>query len=133
MESINVAGILQEAGMLTQGPAPDPKCKLNLWSFLTLPHLSDSLICTRSSMPIVLLLQMVGDGLGRGWLIPFSFCFVFFPLCVCPLFFHVLYPFFKWLEHDSCCVCFFVFYFFSLSLVPLTRSYWCIESVVSVM
>ena len=26
-----------------------------------------------------------------------------------------------------------VFYFFSLSLVPLTRSYWCIEIVVSVM
>ena len=29
MESINVGGVLQEAGMLTQGPAPDPKCKLN--------------------------------------------------------------------------------------------------------
>ena len=40
---------------------------------------------------------------------------------------------FKRLEHDSCCVCFFVFYFFSLSLVSLTRSYWCIEIDVSVM
>ena len=29
--------------MLTQGPAPDPKCKLNISSFLTLPHLSDCL------------------------------------------------------------------------------------------
>ena len=25
-------------GMLTQGPAPDSKFKLNVWSFLTLPH-----------------------------------------------------------------------------------------------
>ena len=48
--------------MLTQEPIPDPKCKLNILSFLTLRHLSDCLICTRNSMSIVLLLQMVG-----GW------------------------------------------------------------------
>ena len=48
--------------MLTQGPARDPKCKLNMPSFLTLPHLSDCVICTRNSMSIVLLLRMVG-----GW------------------------------------------------------------------
>ena len=42
--------------MLTQGPAPDPKCKLNISSFLTLPHLLDCLICTRNSVSIVLLL-----------------------------------------------------------------------------
>ena len=41
--------------------------------------------------------------------------------------------FFKSVEHDSCCVCFFVHYLFSLSPVPLTRSYWSIEIVVSVM
>ena len=45
--------------MLTQGPAPDPKCKLNISSFLTLPHLLDCLICARNSMSIVLLLKMV--------------------------------------------------------------------------
>ena len=28
--------------MLTQGPAPDPKCKFNISSFLTLPHLTRS-------------------------------------------------------------------------------------------
>ena len=49
--------------------------------------------------------------------------FFFSPVCFCPLFFHALCPFLKWLEHDSHCACFFVFYFFSLSLVPLTRSY----------
>ena len=38
--------------MLTQGPAPDPKCKLNILSFLTLPHLLDGLICTRNSVSI---------------------------------------------------------------------------------
>ena len=48
--------------MLTEGPAPDPKCKLNISSFLRLPHLSYCLICTSNSMSIVLLLQMV-----RGW------------------------------------------------------------------
>ena len=47
--------------MLTQGPTADPKCKLNISSFFTLPHLSDCLISTRNSMSIVLLLQMVGD------------------------------------------------------------------------
>ena len=50
--------------MLTQGPTPDLKCKLNISSFLTLTHLLDCL------MPIVLLLQMV-DGWERcgsgGW------------------------------------------------------------------
>ena len=40
----------------TQGPAPDPKCKLNISSFLTLPHLSDCLICTMNSVSIILLL-----------------------------------------------------------------------------
>ena len=48
--------------MLTQGPAPDLKCKLNISSFLTLPHLLDCLICTRNSVSIVLLLGMMG-----GW------------------------------------------------------------------
>ena len=38
------------------GPAPDPKCKLNISSFLTFPHSLDCLICTRNSMSIVLLL-----------------------------------------------------------------------------
>ena len=52
--------------MQTQGPAPDPKCKLNISSFLTFPPLSDCHICTRNSMSSVLLLQMVGDGIGGG-------------------------------------------------------------------
>ena len=48
--------------MLTQGPTSDPKCKLNISSFLKLSHLLDCLSCTRNSMPIVLLLQMEGEG-----------------------------------------------------------------------
>ena len=55
-------------GILNQGPMPDPKCKLNISSFFTLLHLSDWLICTRNSMPIVLLLQMVG-GWDRWWVV----------------------------------------------------------------
>ena len=42
--------------MLTQGPVLDPKCKLDISSFLTLPHLLDYLICTRKSVSIILLL-----------------------------------------------------------------------------
>ena len=76
-------------GMLTQGPAPDPKCKLIISSFLTLPHLLDCFICTRNAMSIVLLLQITG-GMGevgggsfilgcgwgyRGWVSSYSFCF----------------------------------------------------------
>ena len=129
-------------GMLTQGPTPSPKCKLNISSFLTLPHWLDCLICTRNSVSIVLLLWMmggwdrwgvvdsyqgVGGGTGGGYyLIVFFICaFVFWSLMSC--------LFFKWVEHDSCCVCFFVYYLFSLSPVPLTRSYWGIEIVVPVM
>ena len=128
-------------GMLTQGPTPDPKCKVDI-SFLTLPHLLDCLICTRNSITIVLLLQMMGamGYVGSGWFITrcrrgdkewvlsCSFVFVF---VLCSVMSSV--RFFKWLVHDSCCVCFFIFYFFSSSLFPLTRSYWCIEIVVSLM
>ena len=52
--------------MLTQGPALDLKCKLIISLFLSLPHLLDCLICTRNSISIVLLLQMMGDGIGGG-------------------------------------------------------------------
>ena len=57
--------------MLTQGPAPDPKCKLNIPSFLTLPHPLYHLICTKDIMVFVLLLQMMGgwEGWGGGWFI----------------------------------------------------------------
>ena len=48
--------------MLIEGSAPDPKCRLNISSFRTLPHLSDCRPCTRNFMSIVLLLQMLG-----GW------------------------------------------------------------------
>ena len=48
--------------MLTQGPTPDPKCKMIILTFLTLPHLLDCLIRTRNTMPIVLFLRMM-----RGW------------------------------------------------------------------
>ena len=53
--------------MLTQGPAPDPKCKLNILLLLILPHLLDCLICTRNSMSIALLLlqMMVGQDRQR--------------------------------------------------------------------
>ena len=74
MESINAASVLQEAGDADSTDSPDPKCKLNILSFLTLPDLSDFLISNRNSMSIVLLLQMMGGGggggeLGGGWLI----------------------------------------------------------------
>ena len=34
--------------MLTQGPTSDPKCKLNISSFVTLPYLLDCLISARN-------------------------------------------------------------------------------------
>ena len=50
--------------MLTKGPAPDPKGKLNTLLNLTLPHLLDCFINSRNSLFIVLL-QMMGDGIGN--------------------------------------------------------------------
>ena len=50
--------------MLIQGLSPDPKCKLNISSLPTLPHLLDYLIYTRNSVFIVLLLGMM-EGLDR--------------------------------------------------------------------
>ena len=54
MESINLAGALLEAG--TQGLAPDPKCKLNISLYITLPHLLDCLFSTTIFVSILLLL-----------------------------------------------------------------------------
>ena len=71
-------GSWRKQGMLTQGPAPDRKCKLNISSTLTLPPLLDCLICARNSMSILLLLQMLGDGMGG----------------ICVLFSHILCSFF---------------------------------------
>ena len=48
-------------GTLTQGPAPDAKCKLNISLFLTLPHLLDCLIFIRNSVSILFLLLMMGE------------------------------------------------------------------------
>ena len=55
--------------MLTQGRTPNPKCKLNISSLLTLPHVLGCLICTGNSVSIVLLLWMMGgwDRWGVGW------------------------------------------------------------------
>ena len=72
--------------------------------------------------------QNVGGGTaGRYYLIVvFTCAFVF-----CSLMSSV--SFFMWLEHDSCCVSFCVYYLFSLSPVPLTGSYWGVKIAVCVM
>ena len=63
-------------GMLTQGAAADPTCKLNISSFFTLKYPLDWLICAKDIMIIVLLLHMMErmgilrEGsfmLGFGW------------------------------------------------------------------
>ena len=62
-------------GMLTQGLAPDPKCKLNIPSFFTLPHSSYCLVCAKVIMITVVTandgrIGRLGDGsfmLGFGW------------------------------------------------------------------
>ena len=53
-------------GMLTQVPSPYPKCELNI-TFLTLPHPLHCFICAKDIMVTVLLLQVTGEGGGRGW------------------------------------------------------------------
>ena len=73
--------------------------------------------------------QGLGGETGHGYYLIVYFilicAFVFWSLLSC--------LFFKYVEPDSCCVCFFVYYLFSLSLIPLTASYWSIKIVMSVM
>ena len=97
-------------GILTQEPAPDPKCKLNITSFFTFPHPLDCLICAKDIMIIVLLKMMGGmgrlgvvylcwglrGGIGCRYHIFSIFCSVFVLLLI------VL----SWLVHDNCCLCF---------------------------
>ena len=67
-DKINKCGwCLPEGKDLTGKLEPDPKCKLIISSFVTLPHLLDSLICTRNAMSIVFLQQIMGGGSGIGW------------------------------------------------------------------
>ena len=132
--------------MMTQGPTPDRRFKLNISSFLALPHLLDCLISTRNSVSIVLLswlmvgcdgwgvvdsYQGVDQGTGGGYYIIAGFFLIF----ICAYVFCSLMSclFFKWVEHDSCCVFFGVCYLFSLSPVPLIRTYWGIGIVLSLM
>ena len=114
--------------MLTQGPAPDPKCEFNITSFLTLPHQLHCPIYAKDIMTIVLLLQAMGGWEDWGWFIYvrvwvggqgvgiLSFLFFILFLCFCWLFFHGWYMI-------VCCVCFIVPFLLSLSLVPLIRRY----------
>ena len=65
---LNISSFLtlpRKQGMLTQGPTPYPKCKVNISLFLTLPHQSDCLICAKDIM-IIVLLQMMGQWEGWG-------------------------------------------------------------------
>ena len=74
----------------------------------------------------------LGSGWGnRGWVSSHNFCFFSCPFAFCSVTYsvHSLW----WQEHDHCCVCFSAFSLFSLSLVPLTRSYWCIKIAVSLV
>ena len=69
-------------GMLTQGSAPDPKCELNITSFLTLPHPLYCPICAKGieRLGVVHLCQGLGGGTGGGCI--FFLFFVLF-LCCC--------------------------------------------------
>ena len=57
----------RKQGMLTQGSAPDPKCELNITSFLTLPHPLYFHIFAKGIMVNVFLFQVIGEG-GRQML-----------------------------------------------------------------
>ena len=92
--------------------------------------------------PLYCYYEWWGHGIGGVWLIHIKvwvgsqgLAIISYFVFICAYVFWSLVSclFFKWVEHDSCCVCFFVYYLFSLFLVPLTRSYWSIEIVVPIM
>ena len=114
-------------GILTQEPAPDPKCDCNIVPYtsksITLLHLCQGYhghcIVTSSD-------GEMGRVRGEGWFIyvrvwvggqrvGIIFFLLFVPfLCYCKLFFHGWYMI-------ACCVCFIILFLLSLSLVPLIR------------
>ena len=53
--------------MLTEVPTPDPKCQLNITSFLTLSHPLHCLIYAKDIMIIVLLLHVIAG--WEGWVV----------------------------------------------------------------
>ena len=84
--------------MLTQVPAPDPKCELNITSFLTLLYPLHCPICLKDIMVTVFLLEVMGGwedwggslilGLGcrdRGWVSFFYFLLCFSAVFNCSL------------------------------------------------
>ena len=130
MESMNVAGTLQEAGDADSRDHTRSQVKWDVSSFFIFIHLLDYLFCIRNAMSFALLLQIMegwwGDRWGslvyiRGiwvgdtrWVPSYSFCSFVGGFVFCSLM--SLSPLFKWLEHDGCCACFFVFSLLSLSL-----------------
>ena len=71
--------------MLTQGPAPDPKCKLNFSSFLTLPHSSESpdSVCGIQFFVSCVFFVLGGwDSLVGGQGVGFCVCFLLL-ICFC--------------------------------------------------
>ena len=68
---------------------------------------------------------------GQGWVLSHSL--FFFLLCFLSFLLSSPVSFLKCVEHEGYCDCFFVYYLLSMSLVPLSRSYWGIEIVVSAM
>ena len=109
-------------------------CQVPGSTFIRLSHLCPLYCyykrCRWDRWEMIDLCQGVGGETGSGYYL-IAIVFLTWAVVFCSLMSSV--SFFKWLEHDSCCVCFFVYCLFSLSLVPLTRSYWGIEIVVSVM
>ena len=92
--------------LTTEVPAPDPKCKLNILSFLSLPYLSDCFICNKETLIIVLLLQIMGNWKIGGWFIHVRVymgrqrvCTIFLELLFC---FCVVINCSWRIKHDSC-------------------------------
>ena len=109
--------VCRRPGVLTQGLAPDPKCKLNIcetYSSLSirLPHLRQGI------MVVLLLLQVMGDGKVGGWFIYVRvwvgdrgrYCI----FCVFCSAFVLLLIVLSWLVHDSLPVLLFFFFCFYL-------------------
>ena len=100
--------------MLTQGPPPDPKCDLNVTSFLTVPHQLHCLISAKDIMVTELLLQVMG-GIGKLGVV--LLCWVLGGggggqgVVIFFLSFVLLLIVLSWLVHDSLLCLFHCFFF----------------------
>ena len=96
------------------------------------PHSSNCFTSGKDVVIIVVLMQMMGNGKTEGirvWMGRQDGYYRYYSFSICLVFGLLLIVLSRHM-HNGCCVCFFVPVFVFLSLVPLIRHYYFLETVL---